>query len=693
MNHSGAQDAAQALREGTECASMSEEEPKTGGEGGGGGELRDCEDSGSSQLGPPAGKGARARGSRRPRGLYLVAALLAVLLAIAAFSSLGSDERSVISNFYQAQKLLLEDWIDPDSLVFVKDKKLLQAKLRRPGHSGATRVAVEFATDDEVNRFRKEALEVYNEKYGVTLDWKVKDPFFWQFLIQPLIWVAVIVLLYFLFMRQLRAPGAGGNILTFGKTHAKVAARDGSRVTFDDVAGIKEAKQEVVEVIEFLRNPKRFQNLGGRIPRGIMLVGSPGTGKTLLAKAIAGEAEVPFFSICGSDFVEMFVGVGASRVRDLFKQAKESSPCIIFLDEVDAVGRRRGSGLGGGHDEREQTLNAILVEMDGFDSDEGIILIAATNRPDVLDPALLRPGRFDREITIDLPDLAGREEILRVHGRKVKLDAGVDLHRIARATPGFSGAELAAVVNEAAIIAAMRNQQSILEVDLEEARDKIRWGRQKANPGMDEEDRTITAYHEAGHALAAHLLPEAEPVHKVTIIPRGMSLGSTMQLPERDRYHLSRAQLLGNLVVLYAGRAAEQLCCKDITAGAKSDIERATELARRMVCEWGMSEALGPINYTESEETLFLGREVTRTRNHSELLAQKIDEEVERLVQKSYDTALDLLRRHRQGLERIARALLERETLSGEDVAALVDGREGWREGGGVSQPKEDSTG
>jgi cell division protease FtsH len=384
---------------------------------------------------------------------------------------------------------------------------------------------------------------------------------------------------------------------------------------------------------------------------------------------------VPFFSICGSDFVEMFVGVGAARVRDLFKQARESSPCIVFLDEVDAVGRKRGSGLGGGHDEREQTLNAILVEMDGFDSDDGVILIAATNRPDVLDPALLRPGRFDREIVIDLPDLKGREEILNVHTKNVKLDAGVDIHRIARGTPGFSGAELAALVNEAAIIAALRSQEAVLEKDLEEARDKIRWGRQKTSRVLTPEDKRITAYHEAGHALVAHLLPDVEPLHKVTIIPRGMALGATMQLPERDRIHLSRKQVIANLTMLYAGRVAEQLFSNDITAGASNDIERATDLARRMVCEWGMSDEVGPINYSEAEETLFLGREVTRTRNHSETVALRIDEEVRKIIDGCYQAAEKLLRKYRDAVIRIAEALLVKETLTGEEVAALVEGK------------------
>ena len=612
---------------------------------------------------------------RRPQGFVFVAAALLILLAVAAF--LADHGVGVERSYYRAQQYLLEQRLEPKSLELVEDTRTFKARLVRPDGE-ITRVVVEFATDEEINRFRKEAIERYNAEHpGYTLDWKVtqSNSAFWNFLLACLPWVLCLVIIYFLFFRQLRAPGAGGNVLTFGKSRAKIASRESTGVTFADVAGIREAKDEVIEIIEFLKNPKRFQRLGGRIPRGIMLVGSPGTGKTLLAKAIAGEADVPFFSICGSDFVEMFVGVGAARVRDLFKQARESSPCIIFLDEVDAVGRRRGSGMGGGHDEREQTLNAILVEMDGFNSDEGIILIAATNRPDVLDPALLRPGRFDREIVIDLPDLKGREEILRVHTRAVKLDPSVDIHRIARGTPSFSGAELAALVNEAAIIAVMRDQDVILEKDLEEARDKIRWGRQKTSRVMAVEDKRITAYHEAGHALAAHLLPDVEPLHKVTIIPRGMALGATMQLPERDRLHLSRKQVIGTLMVLYAGRVAESLFCDDITSGASNDIERATDLARRMVCEWGMSDDIGPINYAEPEETLFLGREVTRTQTHSETIALRIDEEVRRIIDDCYKSTDKLLRKYREAVIRIAEALLVKETLTGEEVAALVEGR------------------
>lgn len=489
-------------------------------------------------------------------------------------------------------------------------------------------------------------------------------------------WALIIAFFYFVLFRQMRAPGAGGGILSFGRSRARLASREHTNITFDDVAGVDEAKEEVKEIIAFLKNPTHFQRLGGRIPRGVLLVGPPGTGKTLLAKAIAGEADVPFFSICGSDFVEMFVGVGASRVRDLFKQAKENSPCLIFLDEVDAVGRRRGSGLGGGHDEREQTLNAILVEMDGFDTDEGIILIAATNRPDVLDPALLRPGRFDREIVLDFPDLKGREEILKVHARHVKLGPDVDLKILARGTPSFSGADLEATINEAAIIAVMKEKEYIEMEDLEEGRDKVKWGRQKTSRVMDEEDLRITAVHESGHALVASLLPEVEPLHKVSIIPRGMALGFTMTLPEKDIYHMQKKRLLGNITVLFAGRVAEEVFCKDISAGAKDDIKRATEVARYMVCEWGMSEKIGPINYSQHEEHIFLGRELTRTKAHSEKTSVEIDEEVERILLESYERAKTIITEHSKEIEAIYKALIKYEILTREEVKMLIRGED-----------------
>jgi cell division protease FtsH len=498
---------------------------------------------------------------------------------------------------------------------------------------------------------------------------------FWTTIFAPLIpWVLIVGLLWFFIIRQMRMGGGGGNVLSFGKSRATLVNKEKTNITFADVAGIEEAKEEVTEIIEFLRNPGKFSRLGGRIPSGVLLVGSPGTGKTLLAKAIAGEADVPFYSICGSDFVEMFVGVGASRVRDLFRQARENSPCLIFLDEIDAVGRKRGSGLGGGHDEREQTLNAILVEMDGFEKDEGIILLAATNRPDVLDPALLRPGRFDREITIDLPDLRAREAILKVHCRKVKVAGGVDLSVIGRGTPGFSGAELAAIVNEAALIATMKERAAVEMADFEEARDKVRWGRQKKSRVMDEEDRRVTAYHESGHALVAHLLPEAEQLHKVTIIPRGAALGATMVLPEKDRYHYRKRELEANVKVLYAGRIAEEIFCGDISGGAKNDIERASETARIMVCQLGMSEKIGPISYGEQQDHVFLGEELVRSKHHSDDIFRQIDDEVKRILDECYDDAKQMVEEHREIIVNMAEALLKYETLTGAEVAQIIEG-------------------
>jgi cell division protease FtsH len=480
-----------------------------------------------------------------------------------------------------------------------------------------------------------------------------------------------LLILYFLFRQQIRMAGKGA--LNFGKSKARMLARDKNKITFRDVAGVEEAKDEVQELVEFLRDPKKFQKLGGRIPKGVLLVGPPGTGKTLLARAIAGEADVPFFSISGSDFVEMFVGVGASRVRDMFEQGKKSAPCIIFIDEIDAVGRHRGHGVGGGHDEREQTLNALLVEMDGFDTQEGVIIIAATNRPDVLDPALLRPGRFDRQITVNLPDVKGREEILRVHSKKVKLAEGVDLAVVARGTPGYSGAELANVINEAALLAARRGLKGITLAELEEARDKVRWGKERRSLSMSEKEKTNTAYHEAGHALLLELLPHTEPLHKVTIIPRGPSLGSTMWLPEEDKYTNRKNELLASLAVKMGGRVAEEIIFGDVTNGAAGDIKMATAMARKMVCEWGMSEKMGMVEYGEHEDYVFLGRDISRARDYSEATAEEIDREVRRLLDDAYQAAKDTLIANRDKLTVIAKALLEFETLDGVQIREIVD--------------------
>jgi len=484
----------------------------------------------------------------------------------------------------------------------------------------------------------------------------------------------IALLLWFLLVRNARSAGGPGGVLNFGRSRARVYVKEKISTTFDDVAGVEEAKADVREIVEFLKNPGKFTKLGARIPRGVLLVGSPGVGKTLLAKAIAGEAGVPFFSISGSDFVEMFVGVGASRVRDLFKQARESAPCIIFLDEIDAVGRRRGTGLGGGHDEREQTLNQILVEMDGFDTQQGIIVLAATNRPDVLDPALLRPGRFDRQVMIDLPDVTGREAILRVHARKVRLAPGTDLSIVARATPGFSGADLEAVVNEAALLAVLDARDAVELRHFEEARDKIRYGRERKSRVISPEDRRLTAYHEAGHALMVELQEGTDPLHKVTIIPRGLAGGMTMWLPERDEYSMGRKKLLARLRTAFGGRAAEELVLGDISTGASNDIEQATELARLMVTKWGMSERLGPISLAEGEEHLFLGREVTRTVNHSDATAVLIDEEVKALLDAAYADTRATLAAHLDGLHRVAQALLEHETLNADEVRLALEG-------------------
>ena len=480
-----------------------------------------------------------------------------------------------------------------------------------------------------------------------------------------------LLVLYFLFRQQIRMAGKGA--LNFGKSKAKMMARDKNKITFKDVAGVEEAKEEVSELVEFLKDPKKFQKLGGRIPKGVLMIGSPGTGKTLLARAIAGEADVPFFSISGSDFVEMFVGVGASRVRDMFEQGRKSAPCLIFIDEIDAVGRHRGHGVGGGHDEREQTLNALLVEMDGFDAQEGIIIIAATNRPDVLDPALLRPGRFDRQVTVPLPDVRGREEILRVHAKKVKIADDVDLGVIARGTPGYSGAELANVINEAALLAARKNQKAINQPDLEEARDKVRWGKERRSLAQSNKEKENTAYHEAGHALLNVLLPHTDPLHKVTIIPRGPALGVTMSLPLEDKYTARKNELLARLVVIMGGRVAEEIIFGDVTSGASGDIKQATGLARKMVCEWGMSQDLGMVGYTDNEDYVFLGRDLGRPRGYSEATAQEIDREVKQLIDNAYARATELLTNHRDKLEIIAKALLEFETLTGaqiEDIAS-----------------------
>ena len=478
------------------------------------------------------------------------------------------------------------------------------------------------------------------------------------------------LLIWFFFIRQIKMAGKGA--LNFGKSKARMLSKEKNKTTFKDVAGVEEAKEEVSELVEFLKDPKKFQKLGGRIPKGILMIGAPGTGKTLLAKAIAGEADAAFFSISGSDFVEMFVGVGASRVRDMFEQARKATPCLIFIDEIDAVGRSRGHGLGGGNDEREQTLNALLVEMDGFDTQEGIIIIAATNRPDVLDPALLRPGRFDRQITVNLPDVRGREAILKVHSKNVKLDPAVDLAVIARGTPGYSGAELANLLNEAALLAARTNKKAVGMVELEEARDKVRWGRERRSLAMTDEDKKFTAWHEAGHALVNVMLEHTHPLHKVTIIPRGQSLGSTMYLPKDDILNRKRKEMLDIIAVTMAGRIAEEIISDDISTGAAGDIQQATQMARAMVTQWGMSDKLGMVQYGDHNEYVFLGREMTRGKDYSERTAQDIDNEVKRIIDEAFKVAKTIIDKYRDKLELIANCLLEYETLEGSQVEEII---------------------
>jgi cell division protease FtsH len=461
--------------------------------------------------------------------------------------------------------------------------------------------------------------------------------------------------------------------MSFGKSKARLLTMDRNKVTFKDVAGIQEAKEELFEIVDFLRDPRKFQKLGGSIPKGVLMVGSPGTGKTLLARAIAGEADVPFFSISGSDFVEMFVGVGASRVRDMFEQGKKHAPCLIFIDEIDAVGRHRGHGMGGGHDEREQTLNQLLVEMDGFDTQEGVIIIAATNRPDVLDPALLRPGRFDRQVTISLPDVNGREEILRVHVKKIKLASGVDLSKIAKGTPGFSGAELANLVNESALLAARRGLTAVTLDEMEEARDKVRWGRERRSLAMSDKEKIGTAWHEAGHAYLNMVLPHTNPLHKVTIIPRGPYLGATMYLPDGDKYSTQKKEALANLIVTMGGRIAESFHSDDVSNGASGDIRQATSLARHMVCEWGMSDQLGMVEYGEGDSPVFLARDMAKSRNYSEETARVIDSEIKRFIDEAYETAERILTEGRDKVELIAKALLEFETLDASHLRDLIE--------------------
>ena len=577
----------------------------------------------------------------------------------------------MLFNMFQQPQGITQRVPYSDFLSQVDNGQLLSVTIQGHTLTGRTsdgKMVQSYAPQDLnlVNRLIEKKVEVKAEP-------PEEQPWYMTLLVS---WFPMLLLVgvWIFFMRQMQ--GGGGKAMSFGRSRARLLNQESARVTFADVAGVDEAKDELSEVVEFLSNPKKFTRLGGRIPKGVLLVGPPGTGKTLLARAVAGEAGVPFFSISGSDFVEMFVGVGASRGRDLFVQGKKNAPCLIFIDEIDAVGRQRGAGLGGGHDEREQTLNQLLVEMDGFESNEGVILIAATNRPDVLDPALLRPGRFDRQVMVPTPDLRGRRRILEVHTKRTPLSGDVDLETLARGTPGFSGADLENLVNEAALQAAKLNQDRLDMHDFEYAKDKVLMGRERRSLILSEEEKRITAYHEGGHALAARLLPGSDPVHKVTIIPRGRALGVTMQLPEEDRHGYSRTFLRNNLVVLLGGRVAEEVIFDDITTGASNDIERVTRMARKMVCEWGMSEEVGTLAIGETGEEVFIGREWVQNKNFSEDTARLVDSEVKKIVNEAHSRCRKLLEENLDVLHRIAQALLDRETITGADLELLMDNKE-----------------
>ena len=629
---------------------------------------------GRSPGGSNNGNGAGGEPTFNWRGLVLMTTLLAVLAV--GFAVKGSALNTVkdipYSEFLDRleKRQMVEDAKHPLELVIEEGSSTqllrgLYSEAVPPKVEGAipfhTTVSVDF------DRYLFDKIKGAGLTPNVRRESNVIGSIIFSFV--PVL--MLLLLIYFFFRQQIKMAGKGA--LSFGKSKARMMSREKNKITFKDVAGVEEAKDEVQELVEFLKDPKRFQKLGGRIPKGVLMIGSPGTGKTLLARAIAGEADVPFFSISGSDFVEMFVGVGASRVRDMFEQGRKSAPCLIFIDEIDAVGRHRGHGVGGGHDEREQTLNALLVEMDGFDTQEGIIIIAATNRPDVLDPALLRPGRFDRQVTVSLPDVKGREQILKVHAKRVKIADDVSMDTIARGTPGYSGAELANVINEAALLAARKGLRAITLSELEEARDKVRWGKERRSLALSMKEKENTAYHEAGHAMLCELLENTDPVHKVTIIPRGPSLGSTMYLPTEDKHNHRKNELLDQLVVIMGGRVAEELVYGDVTSGAYGDIRQATRIARSMICELGMSEHLGMVAYGEGETPVFLGRDIGRSRDYSEATAREIDAEVKKLCDDAYARATDHLRNNRGKLDIIAKALLEYETLDGLQVREILE--------------------
>ncbi|MGC1479520.1 MAG: ATP-dependent zinc metalloprotease FtsH [Chthoniobacterales bacterium] len=627
----------------------------------------------------PKEKGQRPNGNDPQfnwRGLVLLAVAFALIggaflfrgnallqvdqLSYPQFEALVSDEK-VIATTEKPLELVVEQNSKTEYLTGTYNKQA----------ADGTEVATPFRVD-VFTEFNGTAIRDALSAANLPVDVRPESNLWASTLIGLLPIAIFLLVLYFFFRSQIKMAGKGA--MSFGKSKAKMMAREKNKITFKDVAGVEEAKDEVSELVEFLKDPKKFQKLGGRIPKGVLMVGPPGTGKTLIARAIAGEADVPFFSISGSDFVEMFVGVGASRVRDMFEQGKKSAPCLIFIDEIDAVGRHRGHGMGGGHDEREQTLNQLLVEMDGFDTQDGVIIIAATNRADVLDPALLRPGRFDRQVNVGLPDVKGREEILRVHSKKVKLAEGVDMSTIAKGTPGYSGAELANVINEAALLAARNGLKAIGQHELEEARDKVRWGKERRSMAMSPREKETTAFHEAGHAILNLLCEHSDPLHKVSIIPRGPALGVTMYLPEGDRYTNHRLELADRLVMIMGGRVAEEIAFGDITNGASGDIRQATQIARSMVCHWGMSDKLGMIEYGSHEDHVFLARDMSSSgRDYSEETARTIDAEVMRIISEAYDRATALLTEHRDKLDLIANALLEYETLDGKQVRELME--------------------
>jgi cell division protease FtsH len=593
--------------------------------------------------------------------------LILFVVAIVLHQFYQTTNKTAIHNFNFSKFLTAADKGQLESVTFDQPNGRISGKIKPEFEAefGGSEFAIQGNTGDEI-------FKVLREK-GIVPNYERSDngSFLQMFLLNwlPLI---IVVFIFFVMMRQIQS--GGGKAMSFGKSRARLLTENKNKITFADVAGVDEAKEELEEIISFLKDPKKFTKLGGRIPKGVLLMGPPGTGKTLLARAVAGEAGVPFFTISGSDFVEMFVGVGASRVRDLFEQGKKHAPCLIFIDEIDAVGRHRGAGMGGGHDEREQTLNQLLVEMDGFASNEGVILIAATNRPDVLDPALLRPGRFDRRVMVGKPDLKGRKMILDVHTRKVPLAKDVEIERLARGTPGFSGADLENLVNEAALLAARSNKSLVDMWDFERAKDKVLMGSERKSMVIGEEDRKITAYHEAGHTLAGRLLPGMDPIHKVSIIPRGMALGVTQTLPEEERLNLSKDKAQNMIAFMFGGRAAEEIIFKDYTTGAENDIQRATEIARRMVCEWGMNERLGPLSYEKREGPVFMGMGGPTHREFSEATAQAIDEEVRKLVQGGHDLAVKLLTENIQKLHDLAAALLDKETIDGSEVEIIMKG-------------------